>query len=52
MEFNLKDMNKDQKFALLYGIMLGDGCLSLVHGRKKFIVITCSLKEDLDFLRI
>ena len=26
---DLKKLTKDQKFALLYGIMLGDGCLSL-----------------------
>ena len=41
------EINKD--FALLYGIMLGDGCLSLVSGKKKFITITCSLKDDLPF---
>ena len=39
----------DKDFALLYGIMLGDGCLSLVNGKKKFISIKGSLKDDLPF---
>lgn len=43
------DFKVDSDFALLYGIMLGDGCLSLVNGRKKFITITGSLRNDLPF---
>ncbi len=39
----------DEDFALLYGIMLGDGCLSLVKGKKKFVVITGSSDNDLPF---
>ena len=39
----------DKDFALLYGIMLGDGCLSLVNKKKKFISIKGSLKDDLPF---
>ena len=39
----------DKDVALLYGIMLGDGCLSLVYEKKKFIVITGSSKDDLPF---
>ena len=39
----------DKDFSLLYGIMLGDGCLSLVNRKKKFISIKGSLKDDLPF---
>jgi hypothetical protein len=49
MVFELRDLNYDEKFALFYGIMLGDGCLSLVGGNKKFISITGSFDEDLPF---
>lgn len=48
MLFNLHDLNHDEKFALLYGIMLGDGCLSLVKSKTKCVVITCNL-DDLPF---
>ena len=41
----------DKDFALFYGIMLGDGCLSLVYGKKKFITITGSLDNDLPFFK-
>lgn len=41
------DVNRN--FALLYGIMLGDGCLSLYKGRKKFISITGSMVDDVPF---
>ncbi len=34
--------------AIFYGILLGDGCLSLVN-KKKFVVITCGLDDDLLF---
>lgn len=36
-------------FALLYGIMLGDGCLSLVYDKKKFIAISGSMYDDIPF---
>lgn len=36
-------------FAVLYGIMLGDGCLSLVYGKKKFIAIAGSMADDVPF---
>ena len=39
----------NKKFALLYGIMLGDGCLSLVYGRKKFVAIAGSMADDIPF---
>lgn len=39
----------DEDFALLYGIMLGDGCLSLVNKKIKTITITGSSKNDLPF---
>lgn len=38
-----------RSFATLYGIMLGDGCLSLVYGRKKFIAIAGSMADDVPF---
>lgn len=38
-----------KNFAILYGIMLGDGCLSLVYGKKKFISITGNSKDDVPF---
>lgn len=44
MDFKL---NKD--VALFYGIMLGDGCLSLVKGKKKYISITGSSIDDVPF---
>ncbi len=39
----------NRNFALLYGIMLGDGCLSLVYGKKKFVAITGSQDDDIPF---
>lgn len=51
MVFDIKSLSVDEKFALLYGIMLGDGCLSLVNNKKKFISITCSLDDDLPFFQ-
>lgn len=41
----------DKDFALFYGIMLGDGCLSLVRRREKFISITGSSCDDLPFFK-
>lgn len=45
------DSRVDNDFALLYGIMLGDGCLSLVRkkdrkAQMKFVTITGSLVDD------
>lgn len=45
MEFEI-----DKDFALFYGIMLGDGCLSYTC-KKKFISITGSSKDDLPFFK-
>jgi hypothetical protein len=39
----------DRNFAILYGILLGDGCLSLVQERKKFVVITGNKLDDIPF---
>lgn len=39
----------NRNFAILYGAMLGDGCLSLVYGRKKFVAITGSMIDDVPF---
>ena len=44
MEFKL-----NRNFALLYGVMLGDGCLSLVYGKKKYIAIAGSMADDVPF---
>jgi hypothetical protein len=38
-----------KNFAILYGIMLGDGCLSLVYNKKKFISITGNSNDDVPF---
>jgi len=38
----------DKNFALLYGIMLGDGCLSKYSGSKA-VVITCDFHSDTEF---
>lgn len=47
MESNyIESLNDEEKFALLFGILSGDGCLSLVNGKKKFITITGSLDDD------
>lgn len=51
MDVNISNLTHDEKFALFYGIMLGDGCLSLVNNKKKFIAITCSLDDDLPFFQ-
>jgi len=45
--FMVLEINRN--FALLYGIMMGDGCLSLVYGRKKFVAITGSMIDDIPF---
>jgi len=51
--FNIYLLNKEEKFALLFGIMLGDGCLSCYHPKdrkeKKVIVITGNIHDDRDF---
>jgi hypothetical protein len=38
-----------KNFAILYGIMLGDGCLSLTSKNKKIVFIAGSLKDDIPF---
>ena len=52
---NLNNLSKDKKFALLYGIMLGDGCLShykTKEGYEKFIVcITGDFYSDSPFYK-
>lgn len=51
--FNLNSLKDQEKFALFYGIMLGDGCLSQYKTKdanEKFaIVITGSLMDDHKF---
>lgn len=42
-------VNLNRNFAIFYGIMLGDGCLSLVYGKKKFVSITGNMNDDLPF---
>lgn len=51
MVLSLESMNDEEKFALLCGIIMGDGCLSLVNGKKKFIAITGSSIDDISFFQ-
>lgn len=39
----------NKNFAILYGIMLGDGCLTLTCKNKKTIFIAGSIKDDVPF---
>lgn len=39
----------NKNFAILYGIMLGDGCLTLTCKNKKTIFIAGSIKDDIPF---
>ncbi len=52
-DFNLKFMNGEEKFALLFGILLGDGCLSCYSPKdrkiRKEIVIVGHKYDDRDF---
>jgi hypothetical protein len=45
------DFSIDKDLALFYGIMLGDGCLSHTSKNRKIVAISCSLKDDLPFLK-
>lgn len=45
----LMTLKLTKNFAILYGIMLGDGCLSLVLGKKKTISITGNSNDDIPF---
>ena len=47
--YNLMSLKVNRNFALLYGIMLGDGCLSLVYGKKKFVAIAGCIYDDIPF---
>jgi hypothetical protein len=40
----------NENLALVYGTMLGDGCLSK-NGRGYFVVITCDLNSDMEFMK-
>jgi hypothetical protein len=42
-------LSLNKKFAILYGIMLGDGCLSLTGRNKKIVFVAGSLKDDVPF---
>jgi hypothetical protein len=43
MDFNINNLTEDEKFALLYGIMLGDGCISKYKsGGRKYIIFSIS----------
>lgn len=39
----------NKNFAILYGIMLGDGCLCFTSRKKKVVFIAGSLKDDVPF---
>jgi hypothetical protein len=51
--YNLNDFDEKEKYALLFGILLGDGCLSHYHskdGKEGFaIAITGNIHDDQDF---
>ncbi|MFW6026985.1 MAG: LAGLIDADG family homing endonuclease [Candidatus Woesearchaeota archaeon] len=54
MGFDLESMRLEEKFALLFGIMLGDGCLSHYFGKKRdreffTVSITGSYHDDEEF---
>jgi len=53
MIFNISSMSERERFALFYGIMLGDGCLSHYFcndGRERFVIcITGHGSDDLEF---
>ena len=53
VSFNISSLNNDEKFALFYGIMLGDGCLSkyVVKDKREIftICITGCAKDDRPF---
>lgn len=40
-----------KNFAILYGVMLGDGCLCLTRRRKKIVFIAGSLEDDVPFFK-
>lgn len=42
-------MKVDKQFALLYGIMLGDGCLSWTFKNNKYVAITGNMNDDIKF---
>ena len=46
MKFDLTKVDKD--WTLFYGILAGDGCIS-VYGRHKTISITCNIHDDKPF---
>lgn len=53
LSFNLNSLKDEEKFALFYGIMLGDGCLSQYKPKDRnerfVVVITGGLKDDRAF---
>ena len=57
MVLDLNSLNSEQKFALFYGVMLGDGCLSQYKYKRESgktrecftICVTGSLKSDRKF---
>lgn len=55
MDFDIFSFNDEQKFALFYGVMLGDGCLSQYRtkeGRERFAIsITGTFPDDIPFYK-
>lgn len=41
----------NEDLAELYGVLLGDGCLSLVGGKRKRVLISGNLKNDLEYYK-
>lgn len=46
--FNVKFLNEDEKFALFYGIMLGDGCLSYYKTKQGIDKFTLAITGGID----
>ena len=48
VSFNLNSLNDEEKFALFYGIMLGDGCLSYYGTKEKVNRFTIAITGGID----
>ncbi len=53
--FDINKLSHDERFALLYGIMLGDGCLSKYVTKQKRTIfgisIVCNYYDDIPFIK-
>jgi len=46
--FNINSLNDEEKFALFYGIMLGDGCLSYYKSKEGFDRFTIAITGNIE----